>query len=150
MNCYDPVGEVTSVMPAERRGCELAMKALVDAGHRRIAFLSGEPWMEASDQHVEGYERALRAARIPVDPSLIVEGNFMPSGERDATLRLMAMDARPDAIFCANDLTAIGGYEALGELRLQPGRSVAIKGYDDQEIARHLSPSLSTVVLPHR
>ncbi|RED14440.1 LacI family DNA-binding transcriptional regulator [Pontivivens insulae] len=150
LNCYDQAGEVTSVVPAERRGGELATKALIDEGYRRIAFISGEPWMEASDQRMEGYERALRAARIPVDPSLIVEGNFMPSGGRDATLRLMAMDAPPDAIFCANDLTAIGCYEGLKELGLRPGGSVAVMGYDDQEIAQHLSPPLSTVVLPHR
>ena len=64
-------------------------QALIAAGHRRIAFISGEPWMEASDQRMEGYERALRAARIPVDPSLIVEGNFLPTADVHATLRLM-------------------------------------------------------------
>lgn len=99
---------------------------------------------------MEGYERALRAARIPVDPSLIVEGNFLPSGGRTATLKLMQEGRRPDAIFCANDLTAVGCYEALKELGEVPGGTVAVMGYDDQEIAQHLSPSLSTVLLPHR
>jgi LacI family transcriptional regulator len=106
--------------------------------------------MEASDQRMEGYERALRAARIPVDPSLIVEGNFLPSGGREATLKLMEAATPPDAIFCANDLTAVGCYEALKEMGFKVGQSVAVMGYDDQEIAQHLSPSLSTVLLPHR
>lgn len=150
LNCYDQDRQYSSVVPAERRGGEVATEALLASGHRRIAFISGEPWMEASDQRMEGYERALRAARIPVDPSLIVEGNFLPSGGREATLKLMAAPTPPDAIFCANDLTAVGCYEALKELGEQVGKPVAVMGYDDQEIAQHLSPALSTVLLPHR
>lgn len=150
LNCNDVERRHASVVPAERRGGEVATAALIAAGHRRIAFISGEPWMDASDQRMEGYERALRAARIPVDPSLIVEGNFLPSGGRAATLKLMRDGPRPDAIFCANDLTAVGCYEALKELGEMPGQTIAVMGYDDQEIAQHLSPSLSTVLLPHR
>jgi LacI family transcriptional regulator len=150
LNCYDDERRHSSVVPAERRGGERATEALIAAGHRRIAFISGEPWMEASDQRMEGYERALRAARIPVDPSLIVEGNFLPSGGRRATLELMSDGQRPDAIFCANDLTAVGCYEALKEIGETPGETIAVMGYDDQEIAQHLYPPLSTVLLPHR
>lgn len=150
LNCHDDDERYSSVVPAERRGGEVATAALIAEGHRRIAFISGEPWMEASDQRMEGYERALRSARIPVDPSLIVEGNFLPSGGRDATLKLLESGNRPDAIFCANDLTAVGCYEALKELGEKPGETVAVMGYDDQEIAQHLSPPLSTVLLPHR
>ncbi len=150
LNCYEQEDRYSSIVPAERRGGEVATAALIAEGHRRIAFISGEPWMEASDQRMEGYERALRAARIPVDPSLIVEGNFLPSGGRLATLTLMKGSTRPDAIFCANDLTAVGCYEALKELGERPGQTVGVMGYDDQEIAQHLSPPLSTVLLPHR
>jgi LacI family transcriptional regulator len=150
LNCRESSGRYPSVVPAERRGGEVATAALIAEGHRRIAFISGEPWMEASDQRMEGYERALRAARIPVDPSLIIEGNFLPSGGRAATLKLMQDGRKPDAIFCANDLTAVGCYEALKELGEVPGKTIAVMGYDDQEIAQHLSPSLSTVLLPHR
>ena len=150
LNCQDAGQRYTSIVPAERRGGEAATAALISQGYKRIAFISGEPWMEASDQRMEGYERALRAARIPVDPSLIIEGNFLPSGGRAATLKLMQEGRRPDAIFCANDLTAVGCYEALKELGHVPGGTVAVMGYDDQEIAQHLSPALSTVLLPHR
>jgi len=150
LNCHDEEARFPSVVPAERRGGEAATEALIRAGHRRIAFITGEPWMEASAQRREGFERAMRRAGLPVDPALIVEGNFLPSGGRDATLRLMAGASRPDAIFCANDLTAVGCYEALKELGERVGETVAVMGYDDQEIAQHLSPALSTVLLPHR
>lgn len=150
LNCYDADRRFASVVPAERRGGEVATRALIEAGHRRIAFISGEPWMEASDQRMEGYERALRAAGIPVDPSLVVEGNFLASSGRTATLRLLKRGAKPDAIFCANDLMAIGCYEALKENGIKVGEDIAVMGYDDQEIAQHLHPPLSTVLLPHR
>lgn len=150
LNCHDPDRRFPSVVPAERRGGEVATRALIEAGHRRIAFISGEPWMEASDQRMEGYERALRAAGIPVDPSLVVEGNFLASGGRSATLRLLDRGVHLDAIFCANDLMAVGCYEALKELGIKVGEDIAVMGYDDQEIAQHLHPALSTVLLPHR
>lgn len=150
LNCYSDDGAFASVVPAERRGGQAATEALIAQGHRKIAFITGETWMEAAAQRMEGYERALDDAGIPVDPDLIVEGNFLPSGGHAATRRLMTGPTRPDAIFCANDLTALGCYEALKELGERIGETISVMGYDDQEIAQHLSPELSTVLLPHR
>jgi len=150
LNCHDPEQRFPSIVPAERRGGEAATGALIAAGHRRIAFISGEAWMEASRQRQEGYERAMRQAGRTIEAGMIVAGNFMPSGGRSATLALMSAAAPPDAIFCANDLMALGCYEALKELGLTPGEDVAVMGYDDQELAQHLEPPLSTVLLPHR
>ena len=150
LNCYDDAGRFASVVPAERRGGEAATKLLLAEGHRKIAFISGEAWMDASCQRKEGFARAMQAAGMPIDPALVREGNFLPSGGRAATLDLLRAGPRPDAIFCANDLMAVGCYEALKELGERPGETIAVMGYDDQEIAQHLSPALSTVLLPHR
>ena len=102
---------------------------MIDAGHRNIAFISGEPWMEASDQRMED-TKGVAVAGIPVDPSLIVE-NSSKRG-RAATLQLMG-GVRPDAFFCANDLMAGGCYEALKELG-ERVETVAVMGYDDQRL----------------
>ena len=150
LNCYDAAMRYASVVPAERRGGEAATKALLAEGYRKIAFISGEVWMDASCQRKEGFERAMRDAGQKLDPLLMRDGNFLPSGGRAATLDLLRAGPRPDAIFCANDLMAVGCFEALKELGERPGETVAVMGYDDQEIAQHLSPALSTVVLPHR
>ena len=80
----------------------------------------------------------------------MVEGNFLPSGGRKATLKLLSCEALPDAIFCANDLMAIGCYDVLKENGIRIGSDIAVLGYDDQEVAEHLFPTLSTVLLPHR
>jgi LacI family transcriptional regulator len=61
----------------------------------------------------------------------------------------MNRERAPTAIFCANDLMAVGCYEALHELGLRIPDDVAVMGYDDREIAQHLHPPLTTVLLPH-
>jgi LacI family transcriptional regulator len=62
----------------------------------------------------------------------------------------MALANPPTAIFSANDRMAVGCYEALKELGLRIPTDVSVIGYDDDEVARHLSPQLSTLLLPHR
>ncbi|MBW8835234.1 MAG: substrate-binding domain-containing protein, partial [Burkholderia sp.] len=65
------------------------------------------------------------------------------------TLSLMCEPNPPTAIFCANDLMELGAIEALKQLGLRVPDDVSVLGYDDQEIARHTHPPLSTVVLPN-
>lgn len=150
LNCHEDAARFPAVVPAERRGGEAATRALIEADHQRIGFITGETWMEASAQRQEGYERALREAGRAVDPELIAIGNFLPTGGYDATRALMSRANPPDAIFCANDLMAIGCYDALRSIGERPGETVAVIGYDDQDLAQYLRPRLSTVLLPHR
>jgi len=62
----------------------------------------------------------------------------------------MDLPRPPTAIFCSNDRMAVGCFEALKERRLSIPGDVSVIGYDDEEVARHLSPQLTTLVLPHR
>lgn len=150
LNCHADGSPHTAVVPAEVLGGYAATEALITAGHRRIGFIGGESWMEAARDRLEGYRSALISNGRRVDDRLIADGNFLPTGGYAGTHRLMALSAPPDAIFCASDLMAVGAYEALKELGRRIPEDVAIMGYDDQEIARHLNPPLSTVLLPHR
>ena len=105
--------------------------------------------MEASRNRLKGYRQALAAADLPFDPELTRDGNWQPVSGYERTHELMRLPSPPTAIFCANDLMAIGCYEALRELGLRIPDDVAVMGYDDREIARHLHPPLTTVLLPH-
>lgn len=138
------------MIPGEVMGGFAATEALLKKGYRRIAFIDGEMWMEAAKDRLTGYRNALTTHEIPIDEALIREGNFLPSGGYEQTLALLDEGLSFDAIFCANDLTAVGCYEALKERGLRIPDDVAVMGYDDQEIAQHLNPALSTVLLPHR
>ena len=78
----------------------------------------------------------------PSTPTLVRDGNWQPLSGYEATRALMRLSSPPSAIFCANDLMALGCYEALRELGLRIPDEVAVMGYDDREIAQHLHPPL--------
>jgi LacI family transcriptional regulator len=105
--------------------------------------------MEASRLRLRGYKRALAAANLPFDPDLLHHGDWQPPSGYLGARALVALPAPPTAIFSANDMMAVGCYDALRELGLRIPQDVAVMGYDDREIAQHMHPPLSTVVLPH-
>jgi len=149
LNCYAPGTGIASVVPAEVAGGHTATRSLVEAGHRRIAIITGEPWMEAARDRLKGYRQALATADLATDDALVREGNWLPSSGYEQTRALIALPDPPTAIFCSNDSMAIGCYEALKEHGLRVPDDVSVVGYDDQEVARHIYPPLTTVLLPH-
>jgi LacI family transcriptional regulator len=150
LNCFSTDRHFPSVVPGEIAGGHTATRTLIEAGHRRIAHITGEMWMDAARDRLKGYREALATADIPYEADLVVEGNWLPSAGYEGTRTLMSLPNPPTAIFCANDRTAVGCYEALKELGLRIPDDVSVIGYDDEEVARHLSPQLTTLVLPHR
>jgi len=149
LNCHVANGALPSVVPGEVAGGHAATDVLIRAGHRRIGYVNGEASMEASRHRLRGYRQALATADLPFDPDLLREGNWQPISGYEAARELMSLKSPPTAIFCANDLMAVGCYEALHELGLRIPDDVAVMGYDDREIAQHLHPPLTTVLLPH-
>jgi len=150
LNCYADDRTFPSVCPGEVAGGHRATDALIRAGHRRIAIITGEMWMDAARDRLRGYRQALATADIPYDPSLVREGNWQTSAGFEHTHALMKLKDPPTAIFCSNDRMAVGCYEALKETGRAIPDDVSVIGYDDEEVARHLSPQLTTLVLPHR
>jgi LacI family transcriptional regulator len=149
LNCHDATAAAPSVVPGEVAGGHAATERLIAAGHQRIGFINGEPWMEAAQDRFKGYRRALATADLPFDPALVRDGDWMSGTGHDGTLSLMAEARPPTAIFCANDLMALGALEALKALGKRVPDDVALIGYDDQEISRHTHPPLTTMVLPN-
>lgn len=150
LNCYTADHAFPAVVPSEIAGGQGSTRHLIDYGHRRIACITGEQWMQAAQDRLRGYRRALATADIPFDPELVVEGDWSASAGYKATVQLLALKERPTAIFCQNDRTAIGCYEALKEAGLSIPGNISVVGYDDEEISRHLHPQLTTSILPHR
>lgn len=152
LNCYMPEGtepHFSSVLPSEVVGGTTATEYLIHVGHKRIGFINGEPWMNAAKERLKGYRRALASADIAFDEALVREGDWQLATGYDCTLSLMQIAQPPSAIFCANDLMAVGCLEALRTLGLNVPADVSVIGYDDQEIARHTHPPLTTLLLPN-
>ncbi len=150
LNCYCDDLSIPAVVPAEVAGGHTATNALIKAGHTRIGTIIGEPFMEAAGDRLNGYRNALATADLPFDEELVLEGNWLPSSGFKGTKALMALPDPPTAIFCQNDRMAVGCYEALKELGLSIPEDVSVIGYDDDELARHLSPPLTSMNLADR
>ncbi|OCJ13148.1 LacI family transcriptional regulator [Rhizobium sp. AC44/96] len=149
LNCYTADYAFPAVVPSEIAGGQNATRHLIAHKHRRVATITGEIWMQAAQDRLTGYRRALATADIPFDPELVVEGDWSASAGYAATKKLLALSEPPTAIFCQNDRTAVGCYEALKDAGLHIPEDMSVMGYDDEEISRHLVPPLTTSVLPH-
>ncbi|MEM6387765.1 MAG: LacI family DNA-binding transcriptional regulator [Pseudomonadota bacterium] len=150
LNCYTDDLSFPAVMPSEVAGGHAATNALLKAGHERIGIIVGEEYQEGATSRLKGYRNALASADIPFDEDLVVQGNWLPSSGYLGTQKLMDLDQPPTAIFCQNDRMAVGCYEALKELGMKIPEDISVIGYDDDELARHLSPPLTSMNLPSR
>ncbi|MDO3433832.1 LacI family DNA-binding transcriptional regulator [Rhizobium sp. CBN3] len=149
LNCYTADHAFPAVVPSEIAGGQSSTRHLITHGHHRIGTITGEIWMQAAQDRLTGYRRALATADIPFDPELVVEGDWSAGAGYAATMQLLALQEPPTAIFCQNDRTAVGCYEALKDAGLRIPQDMSVVGYDDEEISRHLVPALTTSVLPH-
>ena len=127
-------------------GAYNAVSHLIRLGYQQIATITGLPGGAASADRLEGYERALTERGRNPDQSLIVEGDFTEVGGYYAMQRLLP--AKPDAVFAASDLMAIGAMRAAREAGLRIPEDVAFVGYDDVSVARYASPQLTTIRQP--
>ena len=149
LNCHDAGRRLPSVRPDDLGGAVGAVAHLIAAGHRRIAHLQGEAWGVAARDRTRGYRQALAAAGLPVDPALIVGPVWTVDTGRAATERLLALADPPTAIFCFNDRVAIGACEAIARAGLRVPDDISVAGFDNENIVAHLSPPLTTAILPH-
>ncbi|WP_310469058.1 LacI family DNA-binding transcriptional regulator [Sphingomonas sp.] len=117
---------------------------LAQAGRRRIVFVTGPAANSEARERQRGYRSAIRTAELP---EIIVAGDFTEQAGRAAAQRLLA-DGLPDAVFCANDMMAIGCLEALREAGIAVPSDIALAGFDDIPIARYVSPPLTTAAVP--
>ncbi len=148
VNCYDEERRYHSILPGDLLGGRTATEHLLNAGRKRIGFINGQQGVDAARDRLKGYKQALASNDVPFDPDLVRPGNWEPSAGYAMTRELMALDNPPDAIFCANDMMAVGCYDALRHMGFDVPGDVAVIGFDDRNIAQYMHPPLSTLVLP--
>lgn len=149
LNCYERKLRYPSVVPGDIAGGYVATEALLKAGHRRIAHLAGESFIEASVDREKGFRQAMADWQVEVDETLVSLGGWTLRHGRERALALLSLPHRPTAVFCFNDRMAIGCYQAAQSLGLRIPQDVSIMGFDDEDLSGFLDPGLSTMVLPH-
>lgn len=148
VDCYSTGSSLPAVVPDEEQGGRVATEELIKAGHRRIAFANTTTPSPARTGRLNGYRAALDAAGIPFDEALVLAVSPEQEGGYSATDAVLASGAT--AVFCHNDRVAMGLYDGLRERGRRIPDDVAVMGFDNQEvIAAHVRPPLSTVALPH-
>lgn len=148
VNCYSPARDARAVVPAEVQGGANATRLLLREGHRRIAVVNTTTPSPAHDGRLRGYREAIEEAGVAYEPSLVFDARPDQEGGYGVAEELLAQN--PTAVFCHNDRVAMGLYDGLRERGLSVPGDIAVVGFDNQEvIAAHLRPPLTTVALPH-
>jgi LacI family transcriptional regulator len=151
VNCFTEDETVPAVVSDERQGGRLATEVLLARGHRRIGFFNApESSAPATTERLQGYRQALVAAGIAPADEFVIRVEPEQEGGYGGAMEVLDRADRPTALFCYNDRVAMGAYAAIAELGLSIPDDVAVIGFDNQEvIAAHLRPPLSTIALPH-
>jgi LacI family transcriptional regulator len=149
LNCYDAAGACAAALPDDRGAAEKLVRAMVNAGHRRIAHIAGEVFLDAGRDRFAGYRDALTAAGIAFAPELVVTLGSAIEAAYDGTGALLDLPEPPTAIFCFNDRMALAAYQAAHDRGLSVPRDLSIAGFDNDPLVTAFFPNLTTAVLPH-
>lgn len=121
---------------------------LLEKGYKKIAHISGPLDNNDAARRLKGYNQSLSEKSIKTNSNWIVQSDFTIKGGYAACEKLMKLKNRPEVIFAANDMMAIGCYNYLSENNFTIPEDVALAGFDNIFISRYLSPKLTTVDSP--
>jgi LacI family transcriptional regulator len=139
---------VDAVLVDNEHGAAEATRHLVHGGYRRIACVTGPRRVSTAADRLSGYRRALREAGLPYTKDLVRHANFREVGGFEAMTSLLDGDARPDAVFAANNLTAVGVLESLAAHGRRVPDDIAVVAFDEIPWADLVRPSITTVAQP--
>jgi LacI family transcriptional regulator len=144
--------EIDETTPAvgvtNREGAQSATRYLIDLGHRRIGFITGNLELVSARDRLAAYRATLAEYGIPLRPELIAEGDFLQKRGFHAAQELLDLPERPTAIFASNDDTAFGVIEAARDRGLRIPEDLSVVGFDDIPEAANVHPPLTTVRQP--
>jgi DNA-binding LacI/PurR family transcriptional regulator len=142
---------VTNVVLDQRRAAELALRHLVQLGHRKIAFMRGGSHSSDADERWAFQMTVARELKLDVPAELTVDVKVLHSTPElgfGPVVELLNRGVRFTALVCFNDLAAIGAIRALKDHGLRVPEDVSVVGFDDIESAVYHNPSLTTIRQP--
>ncbi len=133
----------------DRKAGENITQYLIDLGHRNIGFLLGEREHKSSGERYEGYLDALKKNNIPLNPKLVMEGEYSFESGVERTKQMLNSDEKPSAIFACNDEIAAGTLFAARLMGVAVPQSLSIVGFEDSPFSRQTWPKLTTAQQPN-
>jgi LacI family transcriptional regulator len=140
----DATTSVGCTMIDDKAGGKMATNHLIKSGHKIIGFLSGPTVSQSSQWRNDGYRQALYEAELPYRAELVLPCFPTVEGGQLAASQLLGAHPEISALFCYNDLVAVGAIQACGELKRVIPEDLAIVGYDDIMLAPLVTPPLTT------
>jgi DNA-binding LacI/PurR family transcriptional regulator len=131
-------------------GAGEATEHLAELGHTKIAYIGDSIGMRSDAERKRGYRDALARRGLPAIGNLVANGDGKAEGGRHAASHLLSLRNPPTAIFCYNDMTALGVLEEASARKLQIPRDLSVCGFDDLFFTSFLQPALTTVHQPKR
>jgi len=150
LNNQHPTGFVHSVMIDNIDASRKAVRHLIELGHRRIAYIGDRFGHQSDTERFSGYRAALDEADVPFQPDLAAHGNGKPEGGEAAMRELLALPKPPTAVFCYNDMTALGALRAVRANGFSVPADISLVGFDDIQLAGYYDPPLTTIHQPTR
>ncbi|MGU3392370.1 LacI family DNA-binding transcriptional regulator [Sphingomonas sp. M1A8_2b] len=132
----------------DREAASIMTQHIMDLGHRRIGFITGDPNLSASGQRYAGYTAALEQAGLPFDPALVADGLFTYRSGLDAAEQLLALENPPTAIFASNDDMAAATVAIAHRRGIDVPGDLTVCGFDDTTLSTAIWPELTTIHQP--
>jgi DNA-binding LacI/PurR family transcriptional regulator len=148
VNNQHPAEFTHSVMIANFQASREITRHLIQLGHKRIAYIGDKSGYQSDTDRFGGYRSALDESDLPFTPELVVHGDSKPESGRIATEHLLRLAQPPTAIFCYNDMTALGALKAIRTGGLCVPGDLSVAGFDDLFLAQYTEPPLTTIRQP--
>jgi DNA-binding LacI/PurR family transcriptional regulator len=150
INNQHPEEFVYSVMIDNVGASREATRHLIDLGHRRIAYLGDRGGFQSDSERCQGYRDALEAANLPWARELVRQADSTPEGAMQVVDELLSLGEAPTALFCYNDISAVGALLAARKHGMSVPGDLSVMGFDDLPLASYLNPMLTTIRQPMR
>jgi len=147
-NRVDEAIPASKVVFDDYKWAYFATEHLVKQGYRKIFHFSGYQHLSLSRNRIRGYRQALDKFSVPYTEDYIIETGFLMEEGQAVMEQLLADDNIPDAIFAANDPTAIGAMKAIKKAGLKIPDDIALVGFSESKMADVVDPALSSVSQP--
>lgn len=119
--------------------------AMIKKGYKKIGFIKGPELNSNAEERFQAFSQALEEAGMTLRKEFVWEGLFDRESGEKAALSVVAMEEKPDAVFAANDLMAIGFIQTLRKCGVRIPQDIAVAGYDNIQDSLHLQPPLTTI-----
>lgn len=150
INNHHPGNLVHSIGVDNFSGANLITRHLIELGHSRIGYIGNRFGGQADKDRSRGYRAALRKANVPLPSELVIHTESTLEGGFRGMQQLLGLVTRPTAVFCYDDITALGAYRAIRCASLRVSKDISVAGFDDLFFSSYLEPALTTISQPMR